>query len=485
MPSVKDLTLICDALNAERTFSEGDTLTGAVTMHVEKQTKVQSFFVKLKGDANVHWSEKHGDTHHSYSAHTRYFKLKAFLIPENTKDTEISKGIHTYKFSFKIPSGSMPSTFKGAYGKIVYKLEAKLSRSWKLDSCVAQEINFASKGISNFSHLMTRQVGSTDKAIGVFSKGSVHMEADVERGVYAPGETVAITVKVNNTSSKDMKPKFSLNQIIKYHARGRSKHSDNVICKLVGDVIEKKTERKVSCALKIPPDQILSIQNCDILSVEHQITVYLDISFSIDPKIKFPLVIVPFGFTLNPGPGGMMQPYPPVAFGGPSRSDFPPPAAYFQTPPHQNAYGHPAAFGSGYSTVPEQPLAYPAYPPVPGALPAMFPAAPVAMGAAYYNPMPQKLSPHGPPAQPSSLSPAHHPPPTGPFPPPTALIPPPSAPMFNPSPSVPPSFDSCYTAPTYNLPSFMPGMDFLSQQNEEPPSYLSIFPSPTTDKPSN
>ena len=85
MPTIKDLTLTYDALNEEKTFSEGDTLTGTVTMCLEKDTKVESFFVKLKGDANVHWSEKRGEHNHSYNAHRRYFKLKQFLIPENTK----------------------------------------------------------------------------------------------------------------------------------------------------------------------------------------------------------------------------------------------------------------------------------------------------------------------------------------------------------------------------------------------------------------
>ena len=85
MPTIRDLRLTYDALNEERTFSEGDTLTGAVTMFLEKETKVESFFVKFKGDANVHWSEKRGENRRSYSAHTRYFKLKEFLIPEHTK----------------------------------------------------------------------------------------------------------------------------------------------------------------------------------------------------------------------------------------------------------------------------------------------------------------------------------------------------------------------------------------------------------------
>ncbi|XP_056448391.1 arrestin domain-containing protein 3-like [Gadus chalcogrammus] len=330
-----DLTLTYDALNEERTFSEGDTLTGTVTMCLKKDTKVKSLFVKLKADANVRWSQEIGENQFIHTAHRRYFKLKQFLIPENTKDTRISKGNHSYKFSINIPSGSLPSSFHGAHGSIVYRLEAKLSRSWRLDSNVKQEINFASKAISSL--LMTRQVGQVDKDIGIFSKRSVHMEVFVESGVYAPGQTVAVIVKVKNTSSKDMTPKFSLNQYVKYCAQGFINFDCYEICKLVGEVIEKKSEKTVTCALKIPPDTILSIQNCEILSVEYNFKVYLDISFATDPEINFPLVIAPSSFMLNPGPGGMNQPYPPAAYGGPSNSDFPPPAACSQPAPHQQA----------------------------------------------------------------------------------------------------------------------------------------------------
>ena len=85
MLTIKDLTLTYDAINEERTFSEGDTLTGTVTMCLKKDTKVKSFFVKLKGDANVRWSQEIGEYQLIHIAHRRYFKLKQFLIPKNTK----------------------------------------------------------------------------------------------------------------------------------------------------------------------------------------------------------------------------------------------------------------------------------------------------------------------------------------------------------------------------------------------------------------
>lgn len=72
--------------------------------------------------------------------------------------------------------------------------------------------------------------------------------------------------------------------------------------------------------------------------------VYLDISFAIDPKVEFPLVVVPSGFA-NLQPGGAPGPYPSGPFGAPSYSDFPPPAypvGPYPAPAGSGAYGYSA-----------------------------------------------------------------------------------------------------------------------------------------------
>ncbi|XP_034025951.1 arrestin domain-containing protein 3-like [Thalassophryne amazonica] len=485
MPSIKDLTLTYHALNEEGTFSEGDTITGNVTLVLEKQIKIESFFVKAKGDAKVHWSERRGDRNYSYSANSRYFKLKQFLIPEASSETSVPEGVHVYNFSLQIPQGRMPSSFRGHYGKIVYMLEVKMIRSWKLDRTVEKEFNFISRMTENLHHLQSRQVGSKEKELGIFSSGRVTMDAIVDKMLYAPGESVTVFLRINNSSSKDMTPKFSILKNVEYRARGSRKCESQVICKVAGVSISPDTNKDVKCALKIPADQTPSIQYCDIISVEYYLKVYLDISFSFDPELKFPLIISRAGWFAPHQHGNTVGPYQGGGMVGPSNNDFPLPAAGFYD---SGAYGY--SGNQAYSTQPPTYQSAPAFPPGPAG---MYPPQPAQMGGFYSTPVPQQPSPF---SSPSSSTMFHPPPPAGAFyPSPTApptlnpfpdastanLLP--SAPASDRSPSAHPVFNLSPGAPTYSLSPSAPVMntDFLSQSEEPPPSYSSLYPPSTTE----
>ncbi|XP_029296376.1 arrestin domain-containing protein 3-like isoform X2 [Cottoperca gobio] len=346
MSSIQSLTMTCDALNEYGTFSEGDTLTGKLTLALLKETKIECLFVKAKGDADVRWTKKSGDHTKTYSAHNRYFKLKQFLTPEDCKDTVLPRGCHVFNFSLKIPPKSMPSSFKGSHGKIVYTLEAKLSRSWKLDRTVEQIIQFVSKSYQNINSMMSPQIDSKKKEMGLFSKGHVDMEVKLDRMGYAQGESIVIVARINNASSSEMIPKFRLIQEMVYHAKGSTKHEAHNILKVVGDDIKPQTQKDVTCAMKIPRDQMPTIENCDIISVKYYLKAYLDISLAFDPEVFFPVVVMPLACAPGPQPGVAAGPYPAGAVGGPSNSDFPPPAlSYGPHPvsPHSGSYGNPGA----------------------------------------------------------------------------------------------------------------------------------------------
>ncbi|KAK2902227.1 hypothetical protein Q8A73_011973 [Channa argus] len=391
MSPIKNICLTYEPLNEEGTFSEGDFLYGTVTFTLTKDTKVKTVLVKAKGEANVHWTEKSGNDERSYSARKRYFKVKENFVGESAQGTILPKGSHHFKFRLQIPDGNMPSSFKGFHGKIVYMLEAKLSRSRRLPSRDQKQIKFVSKSIPQPDKCP--QSGSVNKETGVFSKGEVQISATVSRRICFPGDTLSVVATICNSSSKTTRPKFMAPLIL------LRKH-----CKMIGETLTPDSKETVSCQIKIPVDAIYTLYNCDIISVDYFLKVYLDISFAIDPVVLFPLVIVPPSLAASQADEAV-GPYPAGAVGAPSYSDLPPPAfpvGPYPAPTGSGTYGYPAPGPNQHMDI-----------------------------SGYKNQWAQQATPYG----------------------------------FS---------TTAFTAPSVQVPA--PTVPPLFQQGEEPPSYMSLFP---------
>ncbi|XP_074525524.1 arrestin domain-containing protein 3-like isoform X1 [Halichoeres trimaculatus] len=359
MSPIKDLELIYDAINEENAFSEGDTVTGKLLFTLEKDTKVKSVGVKVKGRAFVSWTEGE-DT---YNSSREYFNVKQKFVEKNSGGTVLPKGDHCYKFSLKIPEGNMPSSFKGTYGYITYTLEARISRSWRRPTVEIKELKFASK---------TLLMPSQSPVSGSVDKGGVQMTAIADKQICSPGDTLSVTAKICNSSSKKMKPKFNLMQTVTYSAGSSNNHCCKSLCKVVGETIAPNSQETASCQLMVSPDAIYTLNNCEIVSVDYFIKVYLDIKFAIDPEVVLPLIIGPAKFA-SKGFDETAGPYAAGPIGAPSNSDFPPPS-----------------FPMGSYSVPGGPSA----PPQPGQAFGAYPAG--AFGAPGYSQFPPPSFPAGP-----------------------------------------------------------------------------------------
>ncbi|XP_030594079.1 arrestin domain-containing protein 3-like [Archocentrus centrarchus] len=325
MSSIKDLNVTFEAINEDSSYSEGDTIVGTVSFRLTRDVKVKSLSVKAKGDAKAEWTEGVGECQMTYKTKKRYFKLKEYLIAENGKGTVLPKGAHAFKFSLQIPEGSLPSSFKGNYGKIVYMFEAKISRSCWWSSKVKQKINFISKSFLQFCEKMCPHSGSVSKKMSGRTKGEVHLSATIIRNVSSPGESLSVVAKICNSSSKDMRPKFKLEQRTVYCCQNNTTESAVTLLQMVGGAVSPNSEQTASCQLKIPEDAIPTLHNCEIISVEYYIKVYLDISVTFYPEVVFPLVIIPSRLAAIQF-GEAVEPYAPETIEATSYSNFSSPA---------------------------------------------------------------------------------------------------------------------------------------------------------------
>ncbi|XP_060763064.1 arrestin domain-containing protein 3-like [Neoarius graeffei] len=308
--SIKTFSITYDPINQSNTFSSGDSLKGRVVLELKKQIKIDKLYIKCKGDARVHWNESNSNSDDSYSSHERYFKLKQIFIwdssvMENSGATLVTNGetynnlvmpgYHAFPFSFQLPHGSIPSSFKGRHGSITYVLQARLSRSWKRPQTVKKEFTFLSSVHGNGAHLMTPLSESVEKKMKIFTSGSASVRASTDKKGYMQGERIKVETHIENSSSRALKLKFKLEQKQTFFAKSRRKHTTAVIFKAVEDPIPSRSRKTFTSRLRIPSNLDITIPDCNIIKVEYMLKVYLDIPYARDPEIIFPVVIVPAG----------------------------------------------------------------------------------------------------------------------------------------------------------------------------------------------
>ncbi|KAF4112984.1 arrestin domain-containing protein 3-like [Onychostoma macrolepis] len=370
--TVKNISVTYNPINQSNTFTSGDFISGQVILDVAKDTQMQSLSVKIKGKAEVCWTERHGKTTVVYSDKEKYYSVESFFVREDkTHGNEMLKdpsgqpyssvvapGRHVYPFTFQLPLQHFPPTFKGLVGKVVYTLETKLSRSMRISSKDKTEFHYVPRPDVSNPELMAPQYGTKDKQMKLFTSGSVSMNINTDKMGYYLGEGLKVLAEVQNSSSRAIKLKYCLYEKHSFFPRGKRRLHTHTLLKEEGEPIEPNSKKTFTKVLSIPPSLTISILNCRILKVEYRLRVYLDVPYASDPEIKFPVVILP-----------------PQPVSGATNSDFgiwnqPPESNMYLNPPPMapqapplNVVGPPGQFGSpGYYGPPLNQFPVPGYP---------------------------------------------------------------------------------------------------------------------------
>lgn len=184
----------------------------------------------------------------------------------------------------------MPPCFKGSHGKIIHLLEGKMKRSWHMSTKDKKNLKFVSSTMLCIKQCP--QTGCVEKSVGLFGEGKVEMTATVDKGICSPGDTLQVTAKITNKSSEKMKVKCKIDKKVLSRATHKAKIDNKSICKVVGEPVPAGFEGDICCSITVPADTELSILNCEILTVEFYIKVYLDLCLDTDPEVVLPLIIV-------------------------------------------------------------------------------------------------------------------------------------------------------------------------------------------------
>uniref|UniRef100_A0A3B1JLF7 Zgc:110353 n=1 Tax=Astyanax mexicanus TaxID=7994 RepID=A0A3B1JLF7_ASTMX len=289
------LTIEYNAINERNTFSSGDTLTGQVIVEVSKKTTVKSLTIKAKGKANVLWSESDGEHSVTYWDSDKYFSQTEAIVPKDHDDGSftLSPGRNTFPFVIQLPPNDLPSSFKGESGKVKYHLVAQLRRTLRAQSKAETEFTFVSRPDSLLPLARTPQHGAKDKDVVFFSSGNISMNIYLEKTGYQQGENLIIRGEIVNSSTKKIVPKYTIYQKQSFFASGKRRlHISNIV-KEKEAALPSSSRLTVSKILTIPSGVTPTILNCRILKVEYRLKVILDVSFTKNPELKLPLVILP------------------------------------------------------------------------------------------------------------------------------------------------------------------------------------------------
>lgn len=310
--TVKSLKVSYNPINESNTFTSGDCVSGQVELEVAKECEVQSLSIKFKGKAEVLWTERHGQTTVVYHSKDKYFSTKHHFIQDKDKcendsdrllagdygqtfSRNLPVGRHVYPFTFHFPMQHTPSSFHAetGTGKIVYLLEAKLSRSMRIPKKDTEKLNYVTQDTMDHNpELKEPQHESKDKKLKLLNSGTVSMDVNLEKAGFYQGESIKVFAAIENKSSRPIRPKYCIYSKHSFFARGKRRLYTKDLVKEVGEPIPPSSNQNVTQLITIPHDMQPSIHNCEILKVEHRLRVYLDVKYASDPEIKFPIVIL-------------------------------------------------------------------------------------------------------------------------------------------------------------------------------------------------
>lgn len=284
------------------TFSSGDQVTGQISFELTKETKINSITMALKGFAHVHWSSGSGGKKRSkrhYSARVEFFKLKSVILQEDgvvRQPVNLQPGVHVYPFTCHIPQGDFPSTFHGAHGQILYRLEVGILRPWHMSKEFMTELKFVSHVNVNDPLLRAPLSGTNSTTLCCLwcASGPITMTVSTEKKAFMPGETVKIHCECSNASDKIATPKVKLLQKQSFftHNKRSRRIVEQRLVSLTGDPFSPHTSDAHSqISLVIPATASLTISNCSILTVDYTIEVSLKIRHFADVTVLFPIII--------------------------------------------------------------------------------------------------------------------------------------------------------------------------------------------------
>ena len=290
---VKDFRIILNQ-PPQQVFFPGSEVSGALLFVLHEAKSYNCIEIALHGDAHVHWTETQGtgddSREESYTAREKYVKLEALLwSKQQVPDGKLQPGEYNYPFQFILPA-HLPPSFKGSVGSIKYYVEGKIRTGvFKFDRKTQVEIPVVEIVDINFPQLQVPLRQQVEKKV-LFS-GQVAMIVDLLRTGYCVGDSIPLTVTVDNGTGREVKVRVEVHQTVIYHAQGRRNYGGRGrVANAVSEPMKPKNTSTCHPSITIPPIEP-TMTSCGIITIAYSLVVTTVIPRAINLVTKLPITI--------------------------------------------------------------------------------------------------------------------------------------------------------------------------------------------------
>ena len=298
---VEDIKIILYQDSNHLHYFPGSKVSGAVVVAVGKPEDYDSIVVKLIGRADVHWTEPTRSGEHEceaqYTNHITYINERYVLWSKEKESLrQLHAGESTFPFQHHLPD-NIPPSFEGFSGTVRYEIRAKIVK----------------KGLLKVSHevkafLMVRerpdltglwmQPQMFDKASRVnclcFNFGSMSMICNMPRTAFSPGDTIPISVHIENLTTKKvcisafLQRKDTFTAHFGHEGYLRKQFSPSVTSAPIhaGEITSFDGQ-----SVQIPPEVPATIRSCSCISVEYTVVITAVIPLMPSVTMKIPVVV--------------------------------------------------------------------------------------------------------------------------------------------------------------------------------------------------
>ena len=273
-------------------FFSGSDVSGILVVQVDQPKSYKSIQVTIVGQAHVSWSESSGSGEHQttrrYTSNETYINLRAIVWrKEQVPTQELHAGVHSFPFRFQLPA-RLPSSFHGSIGWIRYYVEGRIVTGMlKFDHTVKAPITVVEVVDINASLLQTPLRAEKQKTLCclICASAPITLTVELPRRGFCYGEIIPLKVTLENGSSRQLRLRVQLLQVIGYTAEGHHRRSQKVVASIASGQLERRTTSTWNPEELLVPGNIQStLRSCGIISIEY----FLKVS-----------AIVPWGLNLT------------------------------------------------------------------------------------------------------------------------------------------------------------------------------------------